>query len=210
MSLQNAVCHYKILKAEGVTGPLLQYTHAQLASIERQSPGVGPPGTAAVGLDVDVLSEPAARALANAVSRCDETWATALIGLEAVSVVQYQFLSARTALKAVGQFRVKGAPPELAQPRLMLFRRAWETPAAGIALLEIAQPTRDWKQRAPYGLKQRSQRTARHFVELTFIITNGAAAIAETVAAPTLLVELTSSGMMEGGLYADDWKHTKY
>jgi len=122
----------RILKAEGDTGPFLQYTHARLFSISKLG------GVAIdVNCSLDGLTEPVARDLVDLLSRYDETLDRSLATLEPAVLVQYLFQVARSASKAVAKLRVKDSPSNLAKPRMLLFERTREVLADGLTLLGL-------------------------------------------------------------------------
>ena len=124
MSAQR-VKHYtfdwdRMLSFEGDTGPYLQYAHARLCSIERNSEleQVPPPMEQ---IDLSLLHEPSAQSLV----QCLAQWPDVVRGLvgpyEPVTVVTYMFKLCRLISSSYDELRVKGREPELRRARVTLY-----------------------------------------------------------------------------------------
>ncbi|GAV06812.1 hypothetical protein RvY_16736-1 [Ramazzottius varieornatus] len=103
-------------QSEGDSGVFLQYNHARLCSVEKNSGVKLNPDVA-----LDYLNEEEALALISHLSLAPATAQTAMEDFEPVVIVKYLFLNAHLTSKALKSLRVKDRAPEVAEGRLFLF-----------------------------------------------------------------------------------------
>ncbi|CEP07584.1 hypothetical protein [Parasitella parasitica] len=122
----------RMTAAKGYTGVYLQYTHARLCSIERNS-GISP----SLQADLSLLKENEAFELALTISQLPEITKSVCRTMDPCVLVQYLFRLAHVASQANSSLRVKDADAATAQARVLLFWAAKTTLANGLRLLGI-------------------------------------------------------------------------
>lgn len=101
---------------EGDTGPYLQYAHARLCSIERNS-GIPINPDA----DITLLAEPEASELLNMVAQYPDLVKALMLSLEPCNVVTYAFKLSHTVSLALEGLWVMGQEQKLAEARLLMY-----------------------------------------------------------------------------------------
>ncbi|KAI8641404.1 arginyl-tRNA synthetase [Parasitella parasitica] len=122
----------RMTSAKGNTGVFLQYTHARLCSIERNSDV-----SFDLQTDVSLLKEKEAFELVLTISQLPDVTESACRTMDPCILVQYLFKLAHAASQANNILRVKGADTATAEARLLLFWAAKTTLANGLELLGI-------------------------------------------------------------------------
>ncbi|KAI8810101.1 hypothetical protein BJ742DRAFT_770531 [Cladochytrium replicatum] len=127
----------RMLSFEGDTGPYLQYAHARLRSIERNAEESGQPAPDFSPEALARLVEPAAFDLIQRIAEYPDIVVEAMQTLEPCTMVQYLMKLCHAISAAFEQLYVRGAPPELAAPRLAMFTAARITVGNGLTLLGL-------------------------------------------------------------------------
>ncbi|XP_060534735.1 probable arginine--tRNA ligase, mitochondrial [Cylas formicarius] len=122
----------KVLQVQGDTGIRLQYNHCRLWGVARNA-GVA----AAKTCDPDVLAEPEVTELLTELARFQDALHVANEQLEACLLVNYLFQLCNRIGRALKALRVKGAEPEVASQRLLLFDTARKVLASGMEILGL-------------------------------------------------------------------------
>ncbi|KAJ1930673.1 arginyl-tRNA synthetase [Tieghemiomyces parasiticus] len=107
----------RMFSFEGDTGPYLQYAHARLCSVERNSALT----VRRDDVDLTLLSETAAQDLLDHIARYPALVASLPGQFEPVNVVGYAFKLSHLVSSAYEVLRVNGAPADVAQARLLLY-----------------------------------------------------------------------------------------
>ncbi|KAJ3328294.1 hypothetical protein HDU76_010209 [Blyttiomyces sp. JEL0837] len=109
----------RMLAFEGDTGPYLQYAHARLCSIERNA-GF----TVDTSVNLATLTEAAAVDLIDVIAMYPDIVREAANSREPCNIVSYAFRLAHAVMVAFDNLYVQNQPPEIAAPRLAMFRSA--------------------------------------------------------------------------------------
>ncbi|XP_019617110.1 PREDICTED: probable arginine--tRNA ligase, mitochondrial [Branchiostoma belcheri] len=120
----------RALQSKGDTGVFLQYTHARLCSLERES-GMSVPASC----DPALLQERQALQLLQQIAGFDQAVHKALTDLEPRHILSYTLQLSHLVAAAHRSLKVKDSPNEVAKARLLLFHSARVTLANGMALL---------------------------------------------------------------------------
>ncbi|CAG8736920.1 13120_t:CDS:2, partial [Acaulospora morrowiae] len=109
----------RMFSFEGDTGPYLQYAHARLCSIERNSGLVVKPS-----INFDLLNEKPAIELISMIAQYPDVVKSALYTLEPCTVLTYAMKLSHVVSVAVESLWVMGVESQLAEARLLMF---WAT-----------------------------------------------------------------------------------
>ncbi|KAI7898579.1 uncharacterized protein BX663DRAFT_524661 [Cokeromyces recurvatus] len=101
---------------EGDTGPYIQYAHARLASVERKSGLKVNPNA-----DLSLLTEPQALDVIRTVAQYPDLIKSLLNGYEPCNVVTYAFKLSHDISACFENLWVRGASPEVADARLLMY-----------------------------------------------------------------------------------------
>ncbi|KAJ1910248.1 arginyl-tRNA synthetase [Tieghemiomyces parasiticus] len=123
----------RMFSFEGDTGPYLQYAHARLCSIERNSDLV----IRRDDVDLTLLAEPAAGDIIDHIARYPALVASLPAQFEPVNVVGYAFKISHLVSSAYEVLRVNGAPADVAQARLLLYWAARVTLGNAMRLIGL-------------------------------------------------------------------------
>ena len=122
----------RMFSFEGDTGPYIQYAHARLMSVERKS-GL----TINPNADVDLLTEPEAIEVLRTVAQYPDLVRSLMNGLEPCNVVTYAFKLSHDISACFEALWVRGAAPELADARLLMYYCARVTLGNAMRLLGL-------------------------------------------------------------------------
>ncbi|KAI9499695.1 hypothetical protein BDB00DRAFT_795158 [Zychaea mexicana] len=117
---------------EGDTGPYIQYAHARLMSIERKS-GLQINHNA----NVELLTEPEAIEVLRSVAQYPDLVRSLMNGLEPCNVVTYAFKLSHDISSCFEALWVRGAAPEVADARLLMYYCARVTLGNAMRLLGL-------------------------------------------------------------------------
>ncbi|KAJ1968859.1 arginyl-tRNA synthetase [Dispira parvispora] len=122
----------RMFSFEGDTGPYLQYAHARLFSVERNA-------EMPVELDVDLslLQEPAAQQIVEHIAKYPALVASLPANFEPVNVITYALKLSHLVSSAYESLRVRGAPREVGQARLLLYWAARMTLGNALRLVGL-------------------------------------------------------------------------
>ncbi|EDQ92118.1 uncharacterized protein MONBRDRAFT_22954 [Monosiga brevicollis MX1] len=126
----------RMLSTTGDTGTLLQYTHARLASLERQS-GLDTGAISVADLQLTHVIDDEMHALAFEVSKLEPTVVKAAEDLDPSILLQQVLRIARAANAAHAAHYVQGQPAPVAQARLAVYAAARCALAHGLSLLGL-------------------------------------------------------------------------
>ncbi|KAI8141727.1 arginyl-tRNA synthetase [Fennellomyces sp. T-0311] len=122
----------RMTASRGYTGVYLQYTHARMCAIERKTQT-----RISTDCDYSLLKEKEAFELALTISQFPDVTRAAYQTMEPHIVVQYLFRLAQVMSQANSSLRIKGADPNLAEARMLLFWSARTTLSNGLKLIGI-------------------------------------------------------------------------
>ncbi|KAI7850352.1 hypothetical protein BDC45DRAFT_518620 [Circinella umbellata] len=122
----------RMFSFEGDTGPYIQYAHARLMSVERKS-GL----TINPNADVELLTEPEAIEVLRTVAQYPDLVRSLMNGLEPCNVVTYAFKLSHEISACFEALWVRGAAPELADARLLMYYCARVTLGNAMRLLGL-------------------------------------------------------------------------
>ncbi|XP_035687041.1 probable arginine--tRNA ligase, mitochondrial [Branchiostoma floridae] len=120
----------RALQSKGDTGVFLQYTHARLCSLERESGMLVPDSC-----DPALLQEQQALQLLQQIAGFDQAVHKAWTELEPRHILSYNLQLSHLVAAAHKSLKVKGSPKDVAEARLLLFHAARVTLANGMDLL---------------------------------------------------------------------------
>ncbi|XP_066280161.1 probable arginine--tRNA ligase, mitochondrial [Branchiostoma lanceolatum] len=120
----------RALQSKGDTGVFLQYTHARLCSLERESGMLVPDSC-----DPALLQERQALQLLQQIAGFDQAVHKALTEMEPRHILSYTLQLSHLVAAAHRSLKVKGSPKDMAEARLLLFNSARVTLANGMAVL---------------------------------------------------------------------------
>eukprot|EP00048_Salpingoeca_helianthica_P012578 m.184636 g.184636 ORF g.184636 m.184636 type:complete len:562 (+) comp15392_c0_seq1:42-1727(+) len=122
----------RMVQARGDTGPMMQYTHARLASLlELTRPDLS------IGVQPAVLCERQARVLAGTLSRHHDALLFSLHTRDPAPFTQYVLQLCHDAGSAFEALPVRGASPSTAAQRALLFAATRRTLAAALRMLGL-------------------------------------------------------------------------
>ncbi|MBW0541595.1 hypothetical protein O181_081310 [Austropuccinia psidii MF-1] len=131
----------RVLSFEGDTGPYLQYAHVRLCSVERKAAPtyvLPPPAELPKVIKTDLLcSEPKARELIILLSQYPDAVKTAMVKLEASSIVTYCWKLTHAVSSAWETLIVKGQEEDIGLARLWLYRNCKDVLASAMKLLTL-------------------------------------------------------------------------
>ncbi|KAI9263420.1 hypothetical protein BDA99DRAFT_510147 [Phascolomyces articulosus] len=122
----------RMFSFEGDTGPYIQYAHARLASVERKS-GL----TVNPKANVDLLTEPEAIEVLRTVAQYPDLVRSLMNGLEPCNVVTYAFKLSHDISACFEVLWVRGAAPDVADARLLMYNCARVTLGNAMRLLGL-------------------------------------------------------------------------
>ncbi|XP_066250533.1 probable arginine--tRNA ligase, mitochondrial [Euwallacea similis] len=122
----------RVLQVKGDTGVKLQYTHCRLHSLEQNFGG-----KPAELCNAEILKEDEVTVLLKEMARFQEVLHVANEQLEACVLVTYLFHLCNHVSKTLKHLKVKGADPEVAAQRLLLFNTAREVLKNGMIVLGL-------------------------------------------------------------------------
>jgi arginyl-tRNA synthetase len=122
----------RMFSFEGDTGPYLQYAHARMCSIERNSKlDINPDA------DLSLLSVTAAQQLLNTIAKYPDVVRNAVVSLEPVNVVTYCFELSHTVSLALETLWVLNQDKSIADARLLMYWAARITLGNAMRLLGL-------------------------------------------------------------------------
>ena len=124
----------RMLRADGDTGPYLQYAHARVQSIHRR---VGDTVEQATVIDSTLLPEPEALKLALKLGEWPLVIGQAFSILEPCTVIKYLMVLVHAMMSVNDTMRVMGTEPAIASQRLALLEAGRTVLAAGLRLVGI-------------------------------------------------------------------------
>ncbi|ORY01529.1 arginyl-tRNA synthetase [Basidiobolus meristosporus CBS 931.73] len=126
----------RMFSFEGDTGPYLQYAHARLCSIERNS-SHDPPHDLNADVNFSALNEPPAIELIEIISQYPQLVRGLMNSLEPCNVVTYALRLSHAVSHALESLWVKGAEKETAEARLALYQAARITLGNSLRLIGL-------------------------------------------------------------------------
>ncbi|CAH0545875.1 unnamed protein product [Brassicogethes aeneus] len=122
----------RVLQVQGDTGVKFQYTHCRLCSLEQNSGA-----TPAKVCVPEALDEPEALILLKHLAKFQEVLLASQEQLEACILVNYLFHLCNHISKALKVLQIKGANPDIASQRLLLFNTSREVLKNGMNILGL-------------------------------------------------------------------------
>lgn len=124
----------RMLSFEGDTGPYLQYAHARLCSMQRNS---GLPVEEYQSANLDLLTEPIAQTLTRIITAYPDTLLMSFRNSEPSTVITYLFKLSHTVSSCYDILWVRNQDPEVAKARMALYDAARIVLNNGLKLLGI-------------------------------------------------------------------------
>jgi arginyl-tRNA synthetase len=126
----------RMFSFEGDTGPYLQYAHARLYSLERNSE-MDSSKLKLENVNLELLSEPQALDLISQLAQYPDILRQAMKGMEPCLVLKYLLHLCHAVSTAVEKLWVKGAEKDVAEARLFMYAAARTTLCNGMKLLGL-------------------------------------------------------------------------